>query len=214
MTISVDPNASYSGAGSVAGVGSFTITISTTNANDLIIVDVECGGTSFTTGVSSPTLGTFALHANGNFQIFRYYAVASTPLTGEVITVTQGTGAYTSAIAYAISGANTASPWDAGGPISGQGAAPQDPKSITTVNSNTMVIAGFATNNQNPTAGSGLTTIQGQLFQLAEYEVLSSAQTLSCTIGTGSGTAISFMIDAVKAAATTSPVILFSQACF
>lgn len=199
MTLAIDGTPNHATNG---GTTSIALSLTTSIANDLIVVDV-----SYNAGVVnsvSATGLTFTQHAtNASPGIDRWAAVASSTFSGS-ITVSMSSTATAQATAYAISGANTSSPWDAGGPQILSGNNVSDPISITTHNANTMAIATWRMISQStPTQGTGFTLISGADFALCEYQVLSSAQTLSCTIGTGAGNANAGIADAVVAAGSS-----------
>lgn len=210
MALSIDPNGSAVGFFQQGAGTSATITISTTNPNDFIILDFT-DSVLFSTAVPTSANLTWSQHVHvdaGSSSIMRFTAVAASPLTNEVIMIgTLGNG-FTRGTCVAISGANTTSPFDAGGPvISTTG---PDPLSITTVNMNTMLVAYYPCNT--PTSpGAGFTTIHSAAgdFALSEYQILSAAGTTSVTIGAGgNGTASSGIIDGIVAAAAAAPAAL------
>lgn len=180
------------------GATSITLTLSYSSGS-FIVCDITTNGPPIT-AVSSAALGAFTHHVNSpSDAIERWHLVATSAQTNDTITVTQTTALFITADVYEIKGANTSSPYDSGGPQTSDG---PDPKSITTANANTMVIAAFReSSTASPTAGSGFTQISGADFQLTEYEILSSAQTLSCTQTTGAGNSNGLIIDAIVAAA-------------
>lgn len=208
MAIGLDPNAGAKAHTNFATASS-TVSLTTTNSNDLIVVDILNVGACFTAAVSGSTLGSFgAAHANdAGVQSFRFAKLAASPLSAEVLTISGLNPTFNTVDAYAISGANTSTPFDAGGPVTANGAAPQDPLSITTVNAKTMVIGAFSTGTASPTAGAGFTLIGGANFQLTEYKILSAAQTLSVTMGTGVGTATVVILDGVVEAAAAGDTL-------
>lgn len=98
---------------------------------------------------------------------------------------------------FAISGADTTSPFD-GSAINGT----TDPLSITTSVSAAMLVGGFRfAGTANPTAGSGYSTISGADFMMSEHKEPLGAGTYSFTVGTGVGDANGGVVVAVKQAA-------------
>lgn len=220
MALALDGSASVS-----ANLAATTqlVTLSTTNSNDLIVVDVASNG-SPVVSLTSAHLTFSPLHARAGTDpqdIERWFAVAASPLSSEVITVTvTGSGSFNSTTAYGISGANTASPWDSGGPQT-SAASPSDPISITTTNANTMAIATYRmANTGSPTNGTGFTQIAALAgsFAISEFKILSSIQTLSCTLNAGAADAGAGIVDAVVAASGVSdtlggamPILMMSR---
>lgn len=199
MTIALDPNGSAIGSYQQGSGTSATITISTTNSNDIIIVDFT-DSVLFSTAAPTSANLTFsnriAYTGAASQTLLRYYAVASSPLTSEVITIGTLNNGFSRGTAFAVSGADTASPFDTGSTQTGDA----DPISITTSTANTMVI-GYYTCNTPTSPGSGYTTINSAAsdFAISEYRVVSSANTYSVTIGTGGvGTGSGGIIDAIK----------------
>lgn len=189
----------------VTGPASLTLTLSTTSTNDVIVVDIAPNGAPIVSVTSSHL--TFTRHAivgSNPFTLERWYAIAASTLSSEVITVTMtSAGPLLTAFAYGISGANTSSPWDSGGPQT----SGSDPLSITTANANTMVLATFRMGSTaSPTAGSTFTSIAPIAgFAISEYKIVSSIGTYSCTLTTGAGNANGVIVDAVVAASSGVP---------
>ena len=110
------PDGSAIGGGSEAS--SYTVTLSTSSSPDVIIafVTTYVGSSPISvSGISSSHL-TFVkrvLASNtGNENLEEWYAIASSPLSNEVITITLGAAGYSTASIFGISGANVASPFD------------------------------------------------------------------------------------------------------
>lgn len=197
---SIDPNGSAIGFFQLGSGTSTTVTISTTNSNDVIIMDLSDSSGASSAVVSSPSL-TWTKRTSvfpGSATTERWFAIAASPLTSEVITISGLSNSFSRGTAVAISGANTAAPFDAGGPVSGSTA---DPQSITTASPNTLILAYFTCNT--PTSpGAGWTTVHTAAgdFAISEYQTQTAAGTYSATLGTGgTGTASTFIIDGIKA---------------
>jgi hypothetical protein len=170
---------------------SLTLTLSTTQANDVIYLYGFISGTSFSQSVSSSHV-TWAASARDTVQIggdtlFTWKGTASGALSSEVITITWDTTAFVSAVVFAVSGANTSSPFDSGGssnvPVGNTTGADLV---IDTNNANTFIAAGYLTTDGTMTAGSGWTAIpntdDSSTFLFVEYQIASSAQSsLSAT---------------------------------
>jgi hypothetical protein len=182
-----------------------TVTLTTTNANDLIVVSLVSNDSNPSQTVTVTGAGlTWSQRLDQNTgstsqHIRMFTAVAASPLSAQVITCTIGTGVYSFGVAsaFGISGANTGSPFDAhsGLPVGGT----SDPLSISTTSSKDFIIGMFRMGaTSSPTAGSGWTTIIGANNQLVEYQIVSSPQTsLSVTIGTGVGDSNAGIADAI-----------------
>lgn len=208
MALSITSSVSNQNGGS----GSLTLTIPTINSGDVVIVDVG-PNRGPVTSLTSPNL-TYTAHkvlnyGNSTNGIERWFAIANANLSNETVTVVQTLSFFNSGTAYSVSGANTSTPFDSGGPVGTvNGVSPppaSDPETITTANANTMVIATFRSASvSQPGAGTGFTAISSLAgsFFLSEYQLLSSAQTLSCGLasGNGTGTANGSILDAIVAA--------------
>jgi len=187
--IGIDPNPGsvVTLVESVSGNTNAMPALSTSRPNDLIIVDVSLKpeGNVSAISVSSPTIGSFTECAFETYTfygwgLFRFAAAAPTILTNEVITISLGSpeisGSEMSAIAYAISNANTSIPEGAVTGINGGGGV--DPLSFTTTSPVEMIIATYRENTvANPTgcAGFGWTQIGASgasNFLLTEYKVV------------------------------------------
>lgn len=177
-TLALDGSAEGTGSGATV-----TATMSTSLANNIIMVSVLSNGGAVS-GVSGSTLGLFTRRATNGAASPQetWWKLATGVLTSEVITVS-APAAFTTVIAFAVNGSRTASPFD-GTAVTGT----TDPLSITTTNANTMVLGCWRGGVPSMTAGAGFTAIQLNAdFALSEYKLLSSAQTISVTIGTGAG---------------------------
>lgn len=125
-----------------------------------------------------------------------------------VITINfSGGPLYTTAHAFAFSGCDIASVFDANGslPDKAQGVGTADPRVVSTLNGTDVILGIFGMFSQlNPTAGSGFTQILGNTGSgalLTEYKIVSTAQTsLSVPIGTGSGDGYWGIADAIRQA--------------
>ena len=162
-TLAVD--SSVSGT-DVTGTSSVTSgPFSTSKSPDIIIVMISqsgyCGGgcsssnQHVTQTVSSVTDSLDKLvftkrvniaSYNGHAQVDEWYAIASTTLSSDTITITLAAPADAAIYVYGISGANTASPFDSA-TLPATAAATSSPISTTmsTKNANDMLIFGLAT---------------------------------------------------------------------
>lgn len=123
------------------GDGNLTLTLTTTLANDIIVVlpyNELNAGASAVASVTSPGL-TFARRAQsndtGNGSLEMWWALATAPLTATVITVAFA-GAFDDAgcVAFGVNGCNLAAPWDTNGSLPKIGSFPNaGPISVTGV---------------------------------------------------------------------------------
>lgn len=199
----LDGSASVLNAGGSAG--SITLTLTTTQSPDVIVVAVVNNGGS---GVSSMTSAhlTFAKRATAAISAYNdieeWYAIASAPLSSEVITIafTDGSTPYNSACAFGIANANTSVIFDSNGALPVQNTAAADP-TFSTTSAKTLVfgLMRFSTTS-SASAGSGWKSIYapaGGAF-LVQYRVFSLAQSgATCSVGTGSNNENGSIVDAV-----------------
>lgn len=183
MSFSIDGTVHANGSSN-----SFPVTLTTSNGNDLICVVITTNGGPVT-GVTSSHL-TFSLRARGgsaNQTIEFWYAVASSALTSEVITVATTTSTFITVDAFGVSGVDTSTKFDSNGvlPVQNTGTSQS---SISTTASTTFALGAYRVATASPTQGSGWTLISGANFQLVEYQIFSSPQSgTGVTIGTGAG---------------------------
>jgi hypothetical protein len=190
--------------GNVPNSTSTAVTL-TYSAGSVIIADVTANSGPVVSVVST-ALGNFTIHATTAFgqSTERWVLIAGSAQISDTITVTQSASNFMTIDCYEWKGVNTSSPYDSGGPVI-QTTAPQ---SITTHNAATAVIALFRNNSTaSPTSGSGFTQISGANFQLTEYQILASIQTLSCTETTGTADVGGVILDALVQASATGPVL-------
>lgn len=175
-----------------SGASSLTLTLTTSAANDVIIVCIAPNAGPVAS-VSSANV-TYTKRSTNNlagasFPEECWYGIASSPLSSEVITVTQQSSAFISAVAFGVSGANTSSPFDSHGPFT-ISAGPTD-LSVTTGVANTFIFGSYRFGSTStPTAGAGFTRIGSAVltFHLTEYQIVSTTQSaLDVAIGTGAG---------------------------
>lgn len=207
MALAIDGSVHGNAASSV----SLAVNLTTTQSNDYIIVAIEAN-TGPVVSVSSVALGSFTrMAASAGFSFVEevWYKFSSGILTADTITVTQNGIDFITVDAFGVSGSGQISAvFDSGGPQTTAGA---DPLSITTTNPNTMVVGCFRPNNANPTAGAGFTQLSGADWHLVEYKLLSTAQTLSCTIGTGAGTCNGVIVFGIVTAVVGGPILGANQ---
>lgn len=179
--------------------------LTTTQSNDVIIVDIYTQGGPITS-VTAPGL-TFAQRASAYLSIVgleRWWAIAASPLSAVSITVNSTTNGNLVPVAYGISGANTSSPFQVASVTAENVSGGVDPLSITTTGA-AMVIAAYETQlTPNITAGSGFTPIfdatTAAINTCIEYQIEASAGTVSPTLATGAGMAQAGIVDAIAPA--------------
>jgi len=191
-----------------------TATLTTSHSPDVIIalITVYSGSSSITISSISSTHLTFTERGSVNNanheEIEEWYAIASSPISSETITVTFSGTAYATGTIFGISGANTASPFDSnsGSPktATGNSGTAASISGFSTSNANDMIIAAYGApgSADSVTVGSGYTMIyhghNPQNFG-SEYQVVSSTQS-SVTLGfTGNTNYWAAIVDAVEA---------------
>jgi len=191
-----------------------SLSISTTRPNDLIWLQLSDNeDETVPVSVTDAAALTWTLRAANSFDpnnvdTYSYYAIAGNTLSSDSITYTVTNSDHNVDLfmtAIAVSGVNTASPFDPNLPnalaasrTSGSTAS----VTFTTTNANDMIIgAGMEKNYQNPTGASGYTVASCcgiNVFTALEYQFVSSAgsYTPSFTLG-GSDTWL-MMGDAIR----------------
>jgi hypothetical protein len=157
--------------------------LTTTKTNDVIVVFALVNSASGVISVSSiaDTAGlTWTKRAGAGVTsqpLEEWYAISSGILSSDVITVTLSAAvAFLTLSAFAVSGANTTSPWDAN--VSLPATSSTAAVSVSTTAAATMLIGGYRLSSvAAPGAGAAFTAITNVNFLLTEYEVVSSAQT-------------------------------------
>ena len=197
---------------------SCTVPLTTTNANDVIyLAFASVTAPTITPPTVADTAG-LTWHLRGsNTYLFTWYAIAASPLSSDIITVTANDGNPTAELfAFGISGANTASPFDSGAgiPAAGQSATNPHTLAITTSNANDMIVGAVMGASTSYAASAGFTQIDSSTAPAAaaEYEIVGSAG--SQTISFDGSAAASYLIaDAVQllGASTTSVICVPSS---
>ena len=187
---------------------SYTISLTTSSPNDIIYIGVATH--TYTASVSGGGLtwtqrGNTAISGTRTLQTFWALKTASGSIT---VTITLTGTDDSSAVAFAVNGANTASPFDTTNPIqnSNTGTGSNNPSaSITTTNANDFIVGVVGVRN-NPitlTTGSGFTSI-GSVTSVdpetgAEYKAVTTTQTnLSVGYTLGSSNNWAIVVDAIK----------------
>lgn len=170
-----------------------TMVLSTSNADDIIVVPVAVNSGDITSIVGSGL--TFTKRAEepnggGGSQPIEYWtSLAASPLSSVTITINNSTSDFITAAAFGISGTNTSSPFDANGvlPITKTSGTIS---TLSTSNANDILLCFYRQSAiSSPTAGSGFTAISGgsNPYALWQYKIVSTTQSnLSC--GEGGGT--------------------------
>ncbi len=203
-------------------------TLTTVNSNDVVIAIVSGQNTATGTYRTPSASDTAALnwHArstlqevatSGGYSFFTeiFYAIAASPLSSDSITITWNTAPTHYAVlqVFGVSGANTASPFDAhaGLPDFVNGAY----ASVTTSNADDFIYGFEVTDvTGSPTAGSGFTGIEsgvGGAFA-SEYKVVAATQTaLSMTYSNAASDADGAWGDAIEGAPSAATSSTFQQ---
>lgn len=181
------------------------VTLSTTNTNDLIVVDIVTTGGPVTSVTASGL--TFSPHAsayNSASGVERWTAVASGTLSSETITVNTTSSGVLIVVVFGVSGANTSSPWQVSAVTGENASGGVDPLSISPTAAAFVVGLYQSTITNAPTAGSGFTAILDGSTSGAgicsEYEVVASSGAVSVTLNTGAGNATAGIVDAIAPA--------------
>jgi hypothetical protein len=181
-----------------------SVFLTTSNANDVVILySVQ----NFTTVSSVSDQAGLVWHQRAvagaaPYTIYEYYAIAPNALSGDAITVNFASSAfYADVNAFAISGANTLSPFD--GNVSVPVTVNASTGSITTSNANDFIIAGYRfASNFAPDAGLGWTAINASGgYYLSEYQIVSGTQT-NLVASASSPDENGGIVDAIQAAVT------------
>jgi FecR protein len=171
----LDGNAFANNAAPSNGTGVF---LTTSNANDVIIVDIALNGTTVSSVTDTAGLQWHlrAVAGTANQPIYEYYAIAPNALSADVIAVSfVSTATYVDMNAFGVSGANTSSPFDGNASVP---ASTTSTGSITTSNADDFIFAGYRFGlNATPTVGSGWTAINASGdYYLSEYQIVSTTQ--------------------------------------
>ena len=189
------PSLDGTATGQWSGAASGTVTISTTQVNDVVVLLIGCEQNAALQTVASVASShlTWARRGgfngqpgSGNYQSFEiWWAPAASILTSEVVTITLSAATDDAAVvAFAVHGAaNIASPWDTGSlPVITTGNPAAAPV-FTTVQAHDFVFAAsFSSSNTNDT--SAWTSIANAnngggtnyAYVTSFYEVVSSPQ--------------------------------------
>ena len=216
-SLALDGTAEFQGACTVT----CSTALTTGTTNDVIIVYF----TSVTTPTTNPPVITDA-HAlswslrtdvaNTGGILYEYYAVSAATLTADTITATANDGGTSGTIyAFAISGANTATPFD---PHSGipattiQGAPSPFNLAITTSNANDMIIGAIQGSSTQFAVAAPNTEVDAQCYGTApiscvEYDIVSSTGSYTVSFTSGGPAASEIIADAVQASGGGGPSV-------
>ncbi len=200
MVLALDGNASFHTSTGGGTAASGTASITTVNANDVIVVVITnfSGGGQTITGVTdNGSAGlTFTKRASGlgEFDTELWYAISPSALTAESIKVTLSSATYLAFTVFGVSGANTVTPFDPNVSLPAVGAfgtSTANPSvTASTTNANDFIIAigtiyhntvvtsswsGFTEIGSILTYGPVPATTNGGQLDVG-YEVVSSAQ--------------------------------------
>lgn len=202
MTLALDGSGQTEQA---SAASSFTIALTTANANDIIIVAVQ-GPSSASTGYSITGGGlTFAqrgttLTAGSNrFEVF--WAVAASAFSGNITVTITGWGGFGvfGGIAFGISGANTTSPFDTNASLPAQTTTTTPPTGSTS-NANDFVFA-LLNSSTGTNQGTGWTHIGTSAANIcAEYQIASATGSFTGSTS-NNASIISGQLDAIVQAA-------------
>jgi hypothetical protein len=144
-----------------------TITLTTTQPNDVLYLSWVGNGGRRITGVSSSGTSAWTrrayITADSSHYVETWYATRATAGTTTItITLTSDSSTNCAAVAFGISGADTASPFD-GNARTATGNSASASVSVTTSNANEFIIGALGVEHANSlTTGSGFTLIRTQ----------------------------------------------------
>jgi hypothetical protein len=186
LTIDGTPVANSNGGGTT-----LTLTFSTTKTNDIIYVCADLYAAHVTTIADSPgglTWHTIGSATDGSGMVSAYWALASSTLSLDVITITaNSTTSIFDGGVIAINGANTSSPLDPNGALPATRTT-QGLVTMSTTNSFTVPVACYGNVNPPDAAGSGWTRMGNNTtspLSTFQYQIASSPLS-SVTVPVGS----------------------------
>lgn len=195
--------------------GSNVCVLTTTSANDVIILQVKYTG-STTIGVSDGSSLTWTKRISAGIVngigLDEWYAVSPTALSSDTITVS-GIVSGARCVAFGVSGANTSVPFDPNGSLPGSqsnAATSTAAVTISTNNANDMLVVAIDTLNSMGTvtrpSGYAQTVATGSFMDtsnnIVSSTISSTAQSFSWS---GIAGANDMVIDAVQQASTSTP---------
>ena len=184
--------------GESGGVSLVLPPLTTLKANSIILV-TGITNSGLVTGVTSPHL-TFTQRVSN--VVFAYWALATSPLVNEVITISAPSSSHLGVRAWAVTNARIASPFDSAGVLTAYGTG-ADPADIVTIAANAMVYGVWTCGNSDPAAGSGFTRVPVASvgdYTLIEYQIYNTNGTKTVTIGVpDTGSSVRGWLDAIVA---------------
>ena len=193
-----------------ADANSISGSLTTNNAGDVLIAFVQTGhsqedGIPSVSDAAGHTWSQRAVAASTGDPLYEFWAIAPSALSGDTITVaTTGGSTYLYAIAFGVSGADTANPFDASSALPVTSAA-NSAIQVSTSNANDLIFGGYR--GVNAAVGPGWGTVQAGDNMLVEYLLVSAAQTdLAIPYGGGTSYVNGAIADAIVAA--VKPVAL------
>lgn len=201
--------------GSASSSTSMTATLTTANSNDVIylVIGVPDTAQSFTVTDSASLTWTHrdtktSGSGTSGTEISTWYAIASSPLSSDVVTVTWSTAFNAAMMVFGISGADTSAPFDSNSaiPATSAGSTTAPSVSISTSNANDMILGLVAQRGGTTlTVGSGFSEVTPPSGSLAdgEYQVVSTTQSgLSVGFSSNHSYAWAMVGDAIVAASS------------
>jgi hypothetical protein len=159
---------------------SYTITLSTTNSPDVIIV----GGYSNNNNISGVSSSHVSWNGSARSLISastnyagEWEGIANAPLSNEVITLSfSGGTTFSTYTAFGISGANTSSPFDSNVALPAT-TTTTTPPSVSTSNANDFIYSVVVDSSSSGSPGSGFNAVATfQNFSGIEYVIKSATQ--------------------------------------
>lgn len=188
-----------------ATAGSVAASLSTSNANCIIIAVITTNGGPVSSVTTSPSSLSFSLRVkavqdgNSALTLEIWQAVASSTLSSETITANLSSSNFTTVDVFGISGADTSTINDSNGSIPAKQETNFNTVSATTSNANDFLIGAYRFKGASGTssAGSGWTAIGNTDYQLCEYQIVAATSTYTALIGTLDGNEGCGVFDAV-----------------
>ena len=196
-----------------ASAATLTVDLTTTNPNDVVVVFAHTDGVSTPPTISgtAPGLSGWTQRAqaaqSNNFLITEWWAIATQPLTNLPIDVSAVGGVFIATVAFGVSGANMAAPFDPNPSLPATAPGAVSVSGVSTIDFNTMLIMGIRfANTATPTPGAfgafaatGIADLAND-YTLAQYLVVATPQTnITATVGTGSMDTGAAIVDAIFA---------------
>lgn len=187
-----------------ASTATATLTMTTSSTNDIIYLGGIANGipqANITVSDGATLTWNTRQKNTSGASLYTWTAKSSGTLSSDVVTLSWTGAVFNSFCAWAISGADFASPFDPNASVPVWTST--DPGSVTTTNPADMIIgcARFGATG-TPSAGSGFTLIGTPtgLFAACEYKTVTTTQS-SLSVGwtTGAGDANGMIVDAITA---------------